>query len=380
MGLGILGGAPALKRLAWTGLALAAFGLNACGSSSNSNSDGSAAASPTAAAAASTGPGATDSKSCDAPYGDPPAAVSTVLSGDGAGALADLLSVLNQCGLVGGETLSWTDANKESRKACLFTPPNASSSTQLPLVVFLQGSLFPAPPQLILNNWIPLSKTADLTGDSTRPGFILLMPIGRNTHHFYPYPDNYALGWDNWYRNLDRSSPNLNLDVAAIDQFISQVQARNIVDSNRVYATGWSNGAALAELYAMNTPSVAAAAVYSAPAPFSDVQDPCYQTPFATTLTPIMDIHNACDIIGTCQTSTAFHKQLAQIYPNLPQNVVIVDSSKNVVQACNAACASQSIEGDPVGNLNHILWPQSQNDAMFTWLREHPLSVKQSMQ
>ncbi len=358
--------------LALAALALAGLDLSACGGSSN----GGGASSPAEAAATSTGPGATDTKNCAAPYGDPPAAVSTVLSGGGAGALADLLSVLNSCATIGGETLNWTDAKNESRKACLFVPPNASKTTQLPLLVFLQGSLFPAPPQLILNNWIPLTKTADLTGDAKRPGFILLLPIGRNTHHFYPYPDNYALGWDNWYRNLDRSSPDLNLDVAAIDQFIAQVQSRDIVDSDRVYATGWSNGAALAELYALNTPSIAAAAVYSAPAPFSDVQDPCYQTPFATTMTPIMDIHNACDIIGTCQTSTQFHKDLAQIFPKLQQNVVIVDSNKNVTQSCNAACASQTIPGDPVGNVNHILWPQSQNDAMFTWLREHPLSAK----
>lgn len=359
--------------LALAALALAGLELSACGGSSGAGG----ASSPAEAAATSTGPGATDTRNCAAPYGDPPAAVSTVLSGGGAGALADLLSVLNSCATVGGETLSWTDAKNESRKACLFVPPNASKTTQLPLLVFLQGSLFPAPPQLILNDWIPLTKTADLTGDAKRPGFILLLPIGRNTHHFYPYPDNYALGWDNWYRNLDRSSPDLNLDVAAIDQFISQVQSRDIVDSDRVYATGWSNGAALAELYALNTPSIAAAAVYSAPAPFSDVQDPCYQTPFATTMTPIMDIHNACDIIGTCQTSTQFHKDLAQIFPKLQQNVVIVDSNKKVTQSCNAACANQTIPGDPVGNVNHLLWPQSQNDAMFTWLREHPLSAKQ---
>lgn len=365
MRLRILGGA----------LVLAAFGLGGCGSS---NSVGSADdLTPTQVAAAATGPGTTDTKDCDAPYGDPPAALSTLLSGDGAGAIADVLNVLNQCGLIGGETLSWTDSQQEDRKACLFTPSGATSSSKLPLLVFLQGSLFPAPPQLLLADWLPLTKTANLNGDADHPGFILLLPIGRNTHHFYPFPDNYALGWDNWYRNLDRSSPDLNLDVAAIDQFVGQVESRNIVDTNRVYATGWSNGAAMAELYALNTPSIAAAAVYSAPAPFSDVQDPCWQTPFATTMAPIMDIHNACDIIGTCQTSSAFHQTLAAEFPKLPQNVVIVNSDKQVVQACNPACASQSIELDPLGNVNHIIWPQAQNDALFTWLREHPLNSRQ---
>ena len=368
MRLGTLGGM----------LALAALGLAGCGGSSGVDGGAQSGASlpsdPTRAALASTGPGVSDTRNCDVPYGDPPAADSTLISVSGA--IGDVLNVLNFCEQDGAETLSWTDAKGNPRKACLVTPSGATPNSKLPLLVFLQGSLFPAPVQLILNNWVSLADSADLNGDPRHPGFILLLPIGRNTHHFYPYPDNYALGWDNWYRNLDRSSPDLNLDVAAIDQFIAQVQSRDIVDSDRVYATGWSNGAALAELYALNTPSIAAAAVYSAPAPFSDVQDPCYQTPFATTMTPIMDIHNACDIIGTCQTSTQFHKDLAQIFPKLQQNVVIVDSNKNVTQSCNAACASQTIPGDPVGNVNHILWPQSQNDAMFTWLREHPLSAK----
>jgi poly(3-hydroxybutyrate) depolymerase len=354
-------------------LALAVLGLSACGSGSG---DPATASSPTRAAAGSTGPGVSDAKNCAVPYGDPPAAISTIASGNGAGALGDLLNVLNQCASVGGETLNWTDAKNEARKACLFTPPGATAKTQLPLVVFLQGSLFPAPPQLILNDWITLTRSADLNGDAAHPGFILLVPIGRNTHHFYPYPDDYALGWDNWYRNLDRSSPDLNLDVAAIDEFIRQVEARSIVDTNRVYATGWSNGAAMAQLYALNTPSIAAAAVYSSPDPFSDVQDPCEQTPFATTMTPLMDIHNACDIIGICQTGTQFHKDLAQLFPALQQNSVIVNSSKDVVQSCDALCAQQTIAGDPVGNINHVLWPRKQNDAMFAWLREHPLSAK----
>ncbi|HZR36076.1 MAG TPA: PHB depolymerase family esterase [Nevskia sp.] len=360
--------------------ALAALGLTGCGGSGNDGSGSGAdsaslPATPTDAARASSGPGASDAQHCDAPYGDPPAADSTPLTVSGA--LGDVLDVLNFCEQDGAETLSWTDANGNPRKACLVTPAGATPAGKLPLVVFLQGSLFPAPVQLILADWIAQSSTADLNGDPQHPGFILLLPIGRNTHHFYPFPDDYALGWDNWHRNLDRGSPDLNLDVAAIDAFIAQVEARNIVDTGRVYATGWSNGAAMAQLYALNTPSIAAAAVYSSPDPFKDVQDPCYQTPFITTMTPLMDIHNACDIIGICQTGTAFHRQLAQLFPGLPQKSVIVDSSKNEVDACNAACASQSIAGDPAGNLNHVLWPQKQNASMFAWLREHPLSAKQ---
>ena len=339
--------------------------LAACGGSSDPT--------PGQAAAGSDGPGATDAKSCAVPYGDAPRPPSSPLSISGTiGVVADLL---NQCVLgAGGETLSWTDRQNEPRSACLVAPAGATPQSRLPLVVFLQGSLFPAPEQLILNNWTTLTASADLNGDPQRPGFILLVPIGRNTQHFYPFPDDQALGWDNWYRNLDRGSPDLNLDVAAIDQFIAQVEARDIVDGNRVYATGWSNGAAMAQLYALNTPSIAAAAVYSSPDPFSDVQDPCWQSPFASTPTPLMDIHNACDIVGICQTGTKFHQDLAKRYPDIPQNPVIVDTLKNQVQACEASCASQDLTNP--GSVNHLIWPQNWNEAMFQWLREHPLGAK----
>jgi len=318
----------------------------------------------------------TNATSCDVPYGDPPAAPATATSGLGSGALGVLLNLSNQCSVLGGETLNWTDANGEARAACLFTPAGASKATPLPLVVFLQGSLAPAVPQLLLNDWVSLYQTQDLSGDPKRPGFILLLPIGRNTHHFYPYPDDYALGFDNWYRNLDRGSPGLNVDVAAIDQFIGQVRNRGIVDDDRLYMTGWSNGGAMAELYSLNTPAVAATATYSATAPFSDWQDPCAQTPFATTLPPAMDIHNACDVIGTCQTTTAYHQKLATLFPKLVQNVVLIDETRQQTSSCNALCATQTLEGDPVGLANHLIWPYNWNAPMFAWLRDHPRSSR----
>ena len=334
-------------------------------------------ANPTLAAEQATGPGTTDATTCHVPYGDAPAQVSSLIAGLGSAGLDDLAAlVFDQCSQIGGKTLKWTDRVGDNRQACLIVPKQASPDHPLPLLTFLQGSLVPAPPQVLLNGWAPLTASADLTGDPKRAGFILLLPLGRNTHHFYPFPDEYALGWDNWYRNLDRSSPNLNVDVAAIDAFIAQVQARGIVDNNRVYMTGWSNGAAMAQLYALNTPSIAAAAVYSSPDPFADVQDPCTQTPFATTLTPLMDIHNSCDIIGICQTGTAFHQHLAQQYPNLPQQSVIVDVFKNQTSACNAACASQNPFVNFGGDVNHLIWPLKWNTAMFDWLRDHPLSAK----
>ena len=333
--------------------------------------------SATAAAITSSGPGVTDTANCAVPYGQPEAEIVTLTSGAGAGLIGEAADVLNLCLLnPGAERLNWIDRTGQPRAACLIAPSRATASTPLPMIVFLQGSIFPAPPQLTLTRWVPLTETANLSGDPVRPGFILLVPIGRNTKHQLPYPDNYGLGWDNWYRNLDRSTPDLNLDVAAIDAFIGQVRARGIVDSNRLYLSGWSNGASMAQLYAMNTPEVAAAAVYSSPDPFRDILDSCAQTPFATSLTPLMTMQNACDIAGICQTGTAFHRDLAQRLPKLQLKTLILDGLKNEGASCQAACAAQTLPGNPIGVVNHLAWPARQNEAMFRWLREHPLSAK----
>lgn len=53
-------------------------------------------------------------------------------------------------------------------------------------------------------------------------------------------------GWDEWYRN-----PTDNLDALAIDHFLDEVVARGLVDTDRIYVFGWSNGAYMAALYGM---------------------------------------------------------------------------------------------------------------------------------
>lgn len=346
-----------MKFLKFLAVPVAAFLLSGCGSSSpvgGADTGGVALGAPKS-------------------YGNPPAESTQSLDG--------LQSMVNLCQLEGGTILNWTDPSGEARNACLFNSAGATSDHPLPLLVYLNPSLFSADKTAPLTGFITDSSSADLTGDAGRKGFILLMPEGRDTKHLYPFPDDTGVGWDNWYRNLDRSSPTLNVDVATIDHFINVVKDMGIVDSKRVYLSGWSNGAAMAQLYSLNTPGIAAAAVYSSPDPFSDVDDPNAQTPFATALTPLMDIHNQCDIIGICQTGTKLHQTLAKLYPKLPQRPVIIDELFNEVSACSDACASQKlVPSGPdgllggVGAANHLRWPLTWNVQMYKFLREHPHS------
>ena len=96
-----------------------------------------------------------------------------------------------------------------------------------------------------------------------------------------------GMGWDNWYRQLSPAGdvkigktvyPE-NVDAATIDHFIAETAGTGKVDTRRIYVTGWSNGAAMGLLYALNRPNVAAVAVYSGPDPFGALIDPCPQKP-----------------------------------------------------------------------------------------------------
>jgi hypothetical protein len=310
---------------------------------------------------------------CAGVYGDPPRETEPSLSGT----LASLYYVLPACALRGGEVLRWDDADGTARRACLFTPANATAATPMPLVTFLPGSVFPGDPQTLVAALDGQARRrGDLTGDPSRPGFNLLIVEGRDKKHFYPFPDHHALGFDHWYRNLNRNDPGINVDVATIDHFIGEVKARGIVDSRRVYMMGWSNGASMAILYALNTPGIAATAVYSSPNPFTDVGDPCAQEPFGNNLRPIMTVHNRCDIIGICSTgSQAFHRSLDDRIPQLEHRGVIIDALQGEVEACDARCDFSGAYADAftAGALFHVRWPYAWTDEMLRFLRERPL-------
>lgn len=304
------------------------------------------------------------SPSVNADYGNSPRPSTTSPTG--------LLLIANLCIAEGGTQFDWTDANGEARNACLIKPATASDDIPLPLVVWLHPSLFP-PDVILTTNILEQISTADLTGDPERPGFALLLPAGRDTEHFYPAPDDTGIGWDNWYRNLDRSSPDLNVDVAAIDHFIAEAKDSGGIDDQRVYLSGWSNGAAMAIMYSLNTPDIAAAAVYSAPNPYDDNTDPNPQIPFASELTPIYGLNNSCDVIGICYSSSKMHADLAARYPELVQQHVLVDDLQlNEVQACNALCASED-NLLSIGLVNHVRWPLAFTSDMFRFMRENPL-------
>jgi len=325
------------------------------------------------------------------PFGDSPALVNQ-------GLFAGAVSRHNPICFGGKVVGPWKDADGSDRYACLYQPAQASKDNPLPLVVFLHGSVATADSVQVTGLVSQIDK-ADLSGKKT--GFILIAVEGRYTTHYYPGPDSNALGWDNWYRQLTPSGDvtiagttyKENADAATIDHFIADEVATVEVDKTRIYMMGWSNGAAMAMLYALNRPSIAAAAVYSAPDPFGAMNDPCPQTPVAAAPTsnaqlqmfnphvPIIHVRNNCDIGGICPNGNAFAAQVRAIGTNLDD--VILDPDGNRVSACDDSCGTDpmakghaSASGSARGFAHHVRWPSASNATMLEFLAKHPLAAE----
>lgn len=325
------------------------------------------------------------------PFGDPPARV------DHGWFASFLTRHVPECR--GGKVLGpWTDPGGSPRYACLYEPEYASRDNPLPLIVFLHGSVFTAD-SVSYTGLIDLVDKADLGG--ARPGFILLAPQGRYTSHYYPGFDSEGFGWDNWYRQLDPAGAVTidgvvypeNDDSATIDHFIMELRAAGVVDPRRIYLMGWSNGAAMALLYALNRPFVAAAAVYSAPDPFAALFDTCTQAPTAgapagegqvrvfNPKVPLMHVRNACEIGGLCPNGSRFAARVRAMGGNIED--VILDASEHRVTSCNASCGTDVMGDGQVstldafqGLLHHMRWPKAWSDEMLAFLRGHPLQLK----
>src|SRR5208282_3703244 len=324
------------------------------------------------------------------PFGDPPAKVDR-------GWFASFVTARNSLCLGGTLLGPWTDGNGDARYACLYEPAGAAEREPLPMLVFLHPSETSAY-SVILTGLVGLTDKGALGERS--PGFILLAPQGRYTTHLYPGYDSNALGWDNWYRQLSPAGAvaagdatyDENADAASIDHFVHEMIAKGKVDRQRIYVMGWSNGAAMALLYALNRPWVAAAAVYSAPDPFSALLDVCTQTPVVAApagdgqarvfnpRVPLMHVHNDCDIGGICPNGRRFAARVRALGGSVED--VIIDSSGLRVPSCDDSCGTDEMADGQIGTVasfrglaRHMRWPAQWNEWMLNFLRRHPLGI-----
>jgi predicted esterase len=296
----------------------------------------------------------------------------------------------------------WKDGDHTARYACLYEPPQAATGKPLPLVVFIHPSLYSAGSIASNTNLLDYLASANVSDDPARPGFIVLAPQGRDTHHYYAWPDEHGSGWDNWYRQFSPQGDVTvggkryaeNVDATAIDHFIAAEVAIGKVDQARIYLTGWSNGAAMAYAYGLSRPGIAAIAVYSAPDPYETVPDVCFQKPVTTAPTsnrelqifntqlPTYQVHNACDISGLCPNALRLEGQLRALGGNVTDT--IIDHGQNAVTKCDDSCGTNpngdlyNLEAMMIGTANHIRWPNKWTAAMLDFFRRHPLKHQES--
>lgn len=287
-------------------------------------------------------------------YGDMP-----VLS---SGSMLNYNKMMQVCQNISGQLITFTDSNNEKRCACLLI---TSSSKTLPLIVWFQPSVV-YPTSVYNTNFTIEASTANLTGTTSDPsGYHLLLPAARITKNFECGAIN-CIAWDTWYRNFNRSDPTMNVDVQTIDYFINHVVYRmsNLhVDSSRVFLSGWSNGASMALLYALNTPNITAAAVYSSTNPYQNVNDPCPQTPYPSQRTSVLDLVNECDSTGICLGGEEFIADLNNRYRNqLTAKFITINGYAHPTPTPTSTCVNCS---EAEGLLNHGRWPVNLNDQIF---------------
>jgi dienelactone hydrolase len=333
-------------------------------------------------------------------YGDAIAGSPTACGPYGAPSAEVISGVKPNCGK--GQLLGpWKDTDGIDRYACLYEPKSPDATSKLPMIVYLHPSLFSAG-WITVTNILELQDSTSLSDDPNNLGYIVLAPEGRKTTHYYAFPDNKGIGWDNWYRQLNPAGDmkignttwRENTDAATIDHFIAAEVATGKVDTNRIFVTGWSNGAAMGVLYGLNRPNVAATAVYSAPNPVGAFNDPCPQMPVAVApannsqiqiFTPaarVMHVHNACDIGGICPNGELMATELNAV--GVVVDDVLLDNQHKRVQACDDSCGTDpnapikptaTVIGSLIGLGNHTRWPKEWTPAMLDFFRHHPLKA-----
>jgi pimeloyl-ACP methyl ester carboxylesterase len=287
-----------------------------------------------------------------------------------------------------GSPRAWIDGSGTPRYACIFQPAGASRESPRPLVLWLHGGLGAADD--VYNYTLLRQKAAffDLSGDPSRPGFILVSIQGRNIHYPTGLPPGSREGphHDIYFRDLRTNTA--NPDLQYYDHLVDAFVAEGVVDPQRIYVMGWSNGGFMAQMYAISrfvTPTpegnhVAAAAVFGAADPFNnttvDQRPSCQLNPYPPSQVRIYLIHRSCDAACACspaqmaQFSTPPGYNLLDWISALKNevrnpNIVfhLIDDNGKPTESCDDGIRCKLWWGRRRGLINHNRWPDGVADG-----------------
>jgi poly(3-hydroxybutyrate) depolymerase len=294
-----------------------------------------------------------------------------------------------------GPARTWRDVDGDERAACVFTPKAPGPH---PLLLFFHGSKGSADSVYDHTSLRKKAAEAVLSADPGRRGFVLAAMQGRNL--FLPWQPHFGGSHhDFWYRDL--GSPSCNPDIRSADKLIDDLVATAAIDPNRIYVSGWSNGAFFAQAYAIArhttaTPGgnrVAAAALFAGADPFDNLlktQSPsCKLERYPTSSVPTLMVHRACDALVACDSAqntefklppggdvTDWMERLGALVGDRSAKATLIDASGHEARACApvSACSPE------VGLEGHLNWPDGVADRggvdweveMIAFLRAHP--------
>lgn len=313
-----------------------------------------------------------------------------------------------------------------TRHACIYRPSGASATSKRPLILWFhpggQGSADLAGSEAGL---LAKAENYDLTGDMSRPGFVLVSVQGRNLRFPTAAPRD-GQHHDFYYRDL--RSPSSNPDIANADALIDAMVEEDIVDTNRIYVAGWSNGAFFSQLYAIarrdtataGDNRIAAAAVFAAADPFAGISwdpfsetstedgDACRLATYPVSDVPILVVHRTADSAVACDAAQAAcfatepgyttmqwlydanqaGLQVRGLLINGLETSASLDADANSCTGYSAACPVGDCSTAPSSDaclslVNHLRWPDGdynnppdgldREEDMFQFLAARPL-------
>ncbi len=297
-----------------------------------------------------------------------------------------------------GPPRSWTDPDGPERHWCEHRPP---ADSPLPLLIYVHGSGGSADDVYGFTSLLSKADSWALSGDDTRPGFILVATHGRTVHWPTESPQD-GSKHETYHRD-----PATNPDITTVDHIVDSLVEEGVVDPARVHLTGWSNGARFAAVYGLlrheqPTPGgnrVASVATYSGGDPYEDIafdrSPSCAMQPRPRSSLPFMLVSRDCDGVGCDEDQYEAFGRGPFGWPLVPGNVAgtwiatledeigatdvtwrLIDRHGAEVDSCARRCNRAR------ALLNHMRWPDGVADgggedhelAMLSFLRDHPLS------
>jgi hypothetical protein len=291
-----------------------------------------------------------------------------------------------------GMARNWIDDDGVDRYWCETRPMGTSTTSPRPLVIWIPGSGGGAGNVYDKTSLRNKQQTVDLSENPERPGFILVSIQPRNLH--WPTVESQdGSRSETYYR--DPNSPSTNSDIALIDHIIDTLVAEGVVERERIYMMGWSNGARFSALYSISrheqsTPGgnrIAAVANYSGGNPYTSfdyTMPECALSNLPRSSIPYFMISRRCDIVA-CDARTDLKTvpgNIVEPWINSLRNEIgadvtwlIIDTLGNPSPSC--ASADYCTESDAL--FGHLQWPDGLDDnggidhepAMLQFLSNH---------